>query len=410
MDLNDRRQLCYALAKAMNSGVRLYEGGECRYYYSVYHLHPDPAGPYLPQLLDPARSAGIFASPLQQFYAYITWEDGWRLILGPSRIGNEDPAGQEELLFLLGVEAGQREEYLRLLHCPPPITMERMGWLLSFLSLAVNHRALRPDELCVSISPGEAAAAVRQEHIRQTADLSGELSSDRHQTEYNIERLLLSYIENGEPESLQELLGAQSISGGPMADNTRRQIKNTCICAATLAARAAIAGGMDDAAAFSLSDLYIQRVELMHDIPSLERLRTELLVEFARQVEQVRYHTAPAEDGGDARIFRVCAKYVSQNLYEPIRVETMAQELGYARAYLCSRFKQQTGLTLTQYILRQKVIHAQRMLELTDKSIAEIAALYLFSSQSHFQNVFKRITGETPQAYRRRTQQGNRQK
>ena len=78
----------------------------------------------------------------------------------------------------------------------------------------------------------------------------------------------------------------------------------------------------------------------------------------------------------------------------------MAQQLGYSRSYLCIRFKKLTGLTITQYVLQQKILSAQRMLEFTDKSISEIAALYMFSSQSHFQNVFKRIAGQTPQTFR----------
>ena len=45
------RFLCHALAKATCAVVRLYRGQECLYYYSVYHLHPDPAAPFLPQLL-----------------------------------------------------------------------------------------------------------------------------------------------------------------------------------------------------------------------------------------------------------------------------------------------------------------------------------------------------------------------
>ena len=118
-------RLCYTLAKALNSAVRLYHGGECRYYYSVYHLHPDPAGPYLPDMLQQDSPSGIFATPLYQFYAYITLEQGWRLILGPSRIQNEDGRLERELLFLLGVPAEQQEEYGRILHCVPAISAER---------------------------------------------------------------------------------------------------------------------------------------------------------------------------------------------------------------------------------------------------------------------------------------------
>lgn len=398
-------RLCYTLAKALNSAVRLYHGGECRYYYSVYHLHPDPAEPYLPDMLQQDSPSGIFATPLYQFYAYITLEQDWRLILGPSRIQNEDGRLERELLFLLGVPAEQQEEYGRILHCVPAISAERLGWLVSFLSIAINHREPTPEEIRINIHAENYENSVRQQHIRQSADLLEQDRASQHKLEYNAERLLLSYIKNGEPERIEELFtSAPVLGGGPMADNTLRQMKNTCICAATLAARAAIDGGMDDTASFRLSDLYIQRTELVSDLPTLEKLRKSILIDFARQVQQVRYHTAFSGEEQDKSIFHACAEYVSQNLYSQIRVEDMAQQLGYSRSYLCNRFKKLTGLTITQYILQQKIVNAQRMLEFTDKSISEIAVLYMFSSQSHFQNVFKRIVGQSPQAYRRQRQ------
>lgn len=401
MDEKQYESLCYSLAKALNSAVRLYRGQECRYYYSVYHLHPDPVQPYLSAMLNGDRAAGVYATPLYQFYAYITLEEGWRLILGPSRIQNEDPRLEQELLFLLGVSDENQEEYRRILRCLPSISAERLGWLIAFLSIAINRREPRPEELFINLHAEDWESEVTKRHVSQGVDVMEAERLDQHRVEYNAERLLMNYVESGEPDKIEELFTAAPVmAGGPMADNTLRQVKNTCICAATLAARAAIAGGMDDAASFRLSDLYIQRVELTQDLATLGKLRRSIIIDFARQVQQVRYPAALADDEESKSLFHACAEYVSQNLYNQIRAEEMAQRLGYSRSYLCSRFKKLTGLTITQYVLQQKILSAQRMLEFTDKSISEIAALYMFSSQSHFQNVFKRITGQTPQNFR----------
>ena len=81
----------------------------------------------------------------------------------------------------------------------------------------------------------------------------------------------------------------------------------------------------------------------------------------------------------------------------------MAAALGYTRSYLCTRFHQETGMSLKQYIQREKAMEARRLLRFTDQELGQIAALLDFSSQSHFQTVFKKVTGETPMAYRRRT-------
>ena len=74
------------------------------------------------------------------------------------------------------------------------------------------------------------------------------------------------------------------------------------------------------------------------------------------------------------------------------------------RIILCTRFKQEVGVSLTRYVQQEKVAEAKRLLRFTDQELGEIAALLGFSSQSHFQTVFKQITGETPMAYRRNSQ------
>ena len=147
-----------------------------------------------------------------------------------------------------------------------------------------------------------------------------------------------------------------------------------------------------------MSDLYIQKLELLRDVPTVERLIQEMILDFAEQVEKLHRPT-----GGGSRFFRMCAQYVSENLFSSIKAQQMADALGYTRAYLCTRFKQEAGVSLSRYIQQEKITEARRLLQFTDQGLGEIAALLDFSSQSHFQTVFRNVTGETPMAYRRRT-------
>lgn len=86
--------------------------------------------------------------------------------------------------------------------------------------------------------------------------------------------------------------------------------------------------------------------------------------------------------------------------FTPIKVSDMAKALEISRPYLCSHFKEITGITLSHYILTEKVNEAKRLLLFTDKSLSDISMHLAFSSQSHFQTVFKKITGKTPLGYR----------
>ena len=61
---------------------------------------------------------------------------------------------------------------------------------------------------------------------------------------------------------------------------------------------------------------------------------------------------------------------------------------------------EETGMTLGQYVTQIKVDEAKRLMDVTCKSIAEIAEYLGYSSQSHFQRVFKKASGMTPGEYR----------
>ena len=57
-------------------------------------------------------------------------------------------------------------------------------------------------------------------------------------------------------------------------------------------------------------------------------------------------------------------------------------------------------MTLTEFVLKEKIEEGKRLLRYTDKPISAIAAYLGFSSQSHFANVFKKYANSSPNEYR----------
>lgn len=398
MDLETLTTWCHSLAKAYSTGIRLYRGGEPLYFYSVYPLHPDPAGPYIPKILECEAEAGIITTPAYQFYGFLAVEPGLWVILGPTRALRGDGRELDELLALLAVPAEEREGYTQALRSAPVISAHRMAWLLSSLVTALRGQPFPVEQVWLDIRPEDSQQSVHASHARQRLESTDD--ADAHQLvrqSYAWEQLVTSYIEDGRPETLRELFSAPPrVAAGRMAQDSLRQVRNMGICTAALASRAAIRGGLDPQDAFLASDLYIQKLELMTDPAAIERLIQEMMIAYAQRVERLR-----GPQAGQDRFFRLCAQYVSQNIFTTIRAEQMARELGYTRAYLCTRFKQETGISLTRYVQQEKVAEAKHLLRFTDQELGDIAALLGFSSQSHFQTVFKQITGETPMAYRR---------
>jgi transcriptional regulator GlxA family with amidase domain len=64
------------------------------------------------------------------------------------------------------------------------------------------------------------------------------------------------------------------------------------------------------------------------------------------------------------------------------------------------RFREQTGTTPLQWLLRTRIRHAQQLLEATDHPVDRIAGQVGFSSPTSFRDRFKRIVGTSPHAYR----------
>lgn len=182
---------------------------------------------------------------------------------------------------------------------------------------------------------------------------------------------------------------------GAIAQDSLRQQKNLMVCSATLVSRAAIRGGLDRETAFSLSDVYIQQSELLVHPSAVAQLMLKMALDFTRRVENATL--------GDQshRIIRDIRGYCLQHLSRKISVQELAAFTGWNRSYLIAVFKKYTGMGPGAYITKLRVDEARRLLTVSNKSLASIAEALGFSSQSHFQNVFKREVGETPLAYRK---------
>jgi AraC-like DNA-binding protein/ligand-binding sensor protein len=97
-----------------------------------------------------------------------------------------------------------------------------------------------------------------------------------------------------------------------------------------------------------------------------------------------------------------CAKdYIDENIHEPIVLDEVAGEVHMSRYYLCRRFKEATGMTLTEYVTDRRVKMAMEMLANTSLRVADIAFEVGFQSLSQFNRCFHKITRITPTEYRR---------
>lgn len=88
-------------------------------------------------------------------------------------------------------------------------------------------------------------------------------------------------------------------------------------------------------------------------------------------------------------------------LHEPHSVDSLAASASMSRRTFTRHFRQLTGATVQQWLLGERLSHAQRLLEGSDQAIERIAELAGFGSTVAFRQHFRHAFGVTPSAWRR---------
>ncbi|HKR66054.1 MAG TPA: AraC family transcriptional regulator [Thermoanaerobaculia bacterium] len=128
---------------------------------------------------------------------------------------------------------------------------------------------------------------------------------------------------------------------------------------------------------------------------SIEALATEVIVFNARRGRK-RERTCKGEWPERAR------RLIENEFASPLSLQSIASAVGVHRVHLARQFRALHGYTVGDYLRRVRVAYARQQLTKSEESIAEIALAAGFSDQSQLTKSFKRVTGETPAAYRAR--------
>ena len=81
-------------------------------------------------------------------------------------------------------------------------------------------------------------------------------------------------------------------------------------------------------------------------------------------------------------------------------LDALVLHMGYGRTQLFHLFKQHTGLSPNEYLVRFRIKQAKAMLVNTNESLAAIARATGLSSTSYFRSVFLKYEGRKPESFR----------
>lgn len=317
-------------------------------------------------------------------------------LIGPICLSSATETDMKKFLFNHDVPDTYSSVVSEYLFYAPVIPFNYAIQLLLFFHLTINRESVSATALVLRDSDNSSASLEKafKEMFRHNEQLQYD-EIEKH-TSLQFENRMLFYIQNGLPKKLVELFENESIGRtGKLSSDSLRQEKNNGICSITLSTRAAIAGGLNSEIAFQFSDITIQQIENCRTINEINMITYKTTLELCERVAALQKNAS-----NNPMIDRII-KYIIEHICEKITVDELAKLVHTNRSFLSGKFKSEMGISLNEYINKQKITEAKRLLQHTDKSLPAIASYLSFSSQSHFQNTFKKITGTTPANYRK---------
>jgi AraC family transcriptional regulator of arabinose operon len=142
--------------------------------------------------------------------------------------------------------------------------------------------------------------------------------------------------------------------------------------------------------------------ELIETINSVHPRRLELSMSL---LEAFLWRCDPhnPESMGRRVDFRVqrAQEYLSRNYHRPIAVEDLARLANLSVSRFAHLFREETGMAPARFLEERRIRAARDRLVLTSESVSDIAFAIGYGDPSYFSRIFKRISGKTPQSFRK---------
>lgn len=361
-------------------------------YSSIGEILSIPPQPY-PEIFPSDHNPSFRRLSPDLEYGYVQIDDtGYDLFLGPAF---SVPITEEIVrLFMreLTLPLDYRELVSELLHSIPRLSHTQFFRHLTFIHLCLNGKDMTWQEFYQQEDLPQ-----RRQH--QLSEIVDEKENETFHNTYYFELDLYQHIRDGNVKKLQDLLLSERLDfrEGKLAETPLRQAKNLFIgLVAKAGMLGAVPGGMDVEMTYLLIDLYTQECEQLQTLEEISALQYTMIMDFCERTGETHI-----PKGVSSEVY-VCINFIRSHTNEPITIEDVAAQIRRSSSYIMKRFKAELGITINAFIIRCKLEEAKSLLTYSQKSLAEISNYLCFSSQSYFQNLFKKQYQVTPAQYRKR--------
>lgn len=136
--------------------------------------------------------------------------------------------------------------------------------------------------------------------------------------------------------------------------------------------------------------------------PTANHPEIGILESFAMQLGDEVNRAVLLADATQPQSVKEASEYIREHFMGRIQLDDIATKVGICCFQLCRRFKKHTGITMTEYVGRQRVERARERLKNPSRPIADAAHEAGFTSLSQFNRNFLKYAGESPSDYRAR--------
>lgn len=393
MTISELKYLATNLSNLTSLPVRIYKNNEYYFYYYTASFFKDPVVMVEEDIKNSKNDLFYVTTKDFFYYAFLKYHN-YSIVLGPFRLIHPDETSLSILAFNLNLPKEEITQFILLMNSIPPTSIESVIQSLCLLNFVLTKEQKNISDIFFESDNSKN----NNQHINiESIDNSAQINNQQLiNNTYGIEKDLFKIIENGDIVKLKNWIkNAPVAHPGILANDTLRHTKNTFIATATLVSRTAIKGHMDIGEALSLSDLYIQKMELLQNNFDVINLQTNMIIDYTERIAKIN------NKSNTSILLINLNKYILSHLSDAIKSNDICSSLYVSKSVLFDKIKKETGMTLSNYILFVKINESKDLLKYSNRSISAISTYLGFSSQSHFNHAFKKITNTTPIEYRK---------
>lgn len=215
---------------------------------------------------------------------------------------------------------------------------------------------------------------------------------------YDLENRFLRMVEAGDVENVLMMYHGMSTEGLLRNRYASTVYQNPSVGISIIRAltrKAAERGGASVIEIDEITQRTVQKLAGMRYWDEQYKCTADMILELTEAVRQAKVrvegYSVPVKKG---------VEYIRLNYSQKLTLPDLARHVGISVPYLSKRFKQETGMTVLEYIARLRCELAAEMLETSDTSIQEISNYVGYLDGNYFVKVFKKKYKMTPSQYR----------